>query len=84
MSFKNLTFEKDGSVGVIRVNRPEVRNVFNGETWMEFEAALKELHQDPELRVGIVTGTGGARDLPPSILPRRRCFTSLNFPFLRR
>jgi enoyl-CoA hydratase len=58
MGYRNLMLEKDGSVGIIRVNRPEVRNVFNWETWMEFEEALKELHQDPELRTGIVTGTG--------------------------
>ncbi len=58
MSFKNLIFEKDGSVGIIRINRPEVRNVFNWETWMEFEEALKQLHQDSELRVGVITGTG--------------------------
>jgi len=58
MSFKNLIFKKDGSVGIIRINRPEVRNVFNWETWMEFEEALKQLHQDSELRVGVITGTG--------------------------
>jgi len=58
MGYRNLILEKDGKVGILKVNRPEVRNVFNWETWMEFEEALKELHQDPELRVGVITGMG--------------------------
>ncbi|MEW6377028.1 MAG: enoyl-CoA hydratase-related protein [Thermodesulfobacteriota bacterium] len=58
MSYKNLTFETEGGIGIIKVNRPEVRNVLNWETWMEFEDALKQLHSDPGLRVGIITGVG--------------------------
>jgi enoyl-CoA hydratase len=58
MKYKNLLYEIDGSVGVMKVNRPEVRNVLNWETWMEFEDALKQLHSDPNLRVGIITGVG--------------------------
>jgi len=58
MTDKNLIYETDESVGIIRVNRPEVRNVFNWETWMEFEDALKQLHSDPNLRVGIIIGVG--------------------------
>ena len=58
MIYKNLLYETDDKVGVIKVNRPEVRNVLNWETWMEFEDALKRLHADPNLRVGIITGMG--------------------------
>ncbi|MGA2259825.1 MAG: enoyl-CoA hydratase-related protein [Acidobacteriota bacterium] len=58
MSYKNLIYEINGGVGVIKVNRPEVRNVLNWETWMEFEDVLKRLHADPAVRVGIITGAG--------------------------
>jgi enoyl-CoA hydratase len=58
MSYKNLIFETEGSVGIIRINRPEVRNVLNWETWMEFEEALKQLRSAPEVRVGVITGAG--------------------------
>jgi enoyl-CoA hydratase len=58
MSYKNLIYETDERVGIIKVNRPEVRNVLNWETWMELEDALKRLHEDPNLRVGIITGVG--------------------------
>ena len=58
MSYKNLIFEKEERIGIIKVNRPEVRNILNWETWMELEDALKRLHADPNLRVGIITGVG--------------------------
>jgi enoyl-CoA hydratase len=58
MSYKNLIYEKDGSIGIIKINRPEVRNVLNWETWMELEDVLKRLHSEPGIRVGIITGVG--------------------------
>ncbi len=58
MSYKNWLYQKDGKVGVIKMNRPEVRNSLNWETWMELEEILKQLHADPDIRVGIVTGVG--------------------------
>lgn len=58
MSYKNLIFETDGNVGIIRMNRPEVRNVLNWETWMEIEDVLKRLHAEPDIRVGVITGVG--------------------------
>lgn len=58
MSYKNLIFETDDRIGIIKVNRPEVKNVLNWETWMELEDALKQLHSEPKLRVGVITGVG--------------------------
>jgi len=58
MAYNNLMFDTDGRVGIIKINRPEVRNVLNWETWMELEEVLHRLHDDPHLRVGIITGVG--------------------------
>jgi enoyl-CoA hydratase len=58
MGYKNLIYETDEGVGIIKVNRPEVRNVLNWDTWMELEDVLKRLHDDPNIRVGIITGVG--------------------------
>ena len=58
MSHKNLIYEAAEGIGVIRFNRPEVRNALNWETWMEFEDVLKRLHRDPDVRVAIITGAG--------------------------
>jgi enoyl-CoA hydratase len=58
MSYKNLIYETDDRIGIIKINRPEVRNVLNWETWMELEDVLKQLHSEPNIRVGIITGVG--------------------------
>ncbi|NWF91889.1 MAG: enoyl-CoA hydratase/isomerase family protein [Syntrophaceae bacterium] len=60
MSYHNLIYETDNGVAIIKVNRPEVRNVLNWETWMELEDALNRLHADPQLRAGVITGMGEA------------------------
>jgi len=58
MSYKNLIFEEEDKIGIIKINRPEVRNVLNWETWMELEDALRRLHTEPKLRAGIIIGVG--------------------------
>jgi enoyl-CoA hydratase len=58
MAYKNLIYEASEGVGIIKVNRPEVRNVLNWETWLELEDVLRRLHAEPGLRAGIITGTG--------------------------
>ncbi len=58
MSYKNWLFEKDGKIGIIKMNRPDVRNALNWETWMELEDILKHLRSDSDIRVGIITGVG--------------------------
>jgi enoyl-CoA hydratase len=58
MSYKNLIFESHERVGIVRINRPEVRNALNWETWMELEGVLKRFHGEPHLRVGIIIGVG--------------------------
>ena len=51
--------ERRGSVLVITLNRPEVRNAVNGALAAGVGAALDELDSDDELRIGILTGAGG-------------------------
>jgi len=58
MSYKNLIYETGDGIGIIKINRSEVRNALNWETWMELEDVLKRLHGDPNIRVGIITGVG--------------------------
>jgi enoyl-CoA hydratase len=41
------------------INRPEVRNAFDFATADALCSAIDELEEDDELRVGILTGTGG-------------------------
>jgi enoyl-CoA hydratase len=53
-----LTEERD-HVLIITVNRPEARNAINGGVAQGIAAALDKLDDDPDLRVGILTGAGG-------------------------
>lgn len=54
-----LTEERDG-VLVISINRPEARNAINGAVARGIAAALDRLDDSDDLRVGVLTGTGGS------------------------
>ncbi|MEA2340139.1 MAG: enoyl-CoA hydratase, partial [Solirubrobacteraceae bacterium] len=51
--------ERRGTVLLITLNRPEVRNAVNAAVAEGIAGALDQLDADPELTVGILTGTGG-------------------------
>jgi len=51
--------ERDGHVLVVTMNRPEARNAFSGEMLARMADAWRLLDEDPELRVGILTGAAG-------------------------
>lgn len=58
MQFKNITYEQDGRVGILTINRPEVRNAIDIDTMEELEVLLDQLERDRELTALIVTGAG--------------------------
>lgn len=61
MSEENgVLVERDGTVGWIRINRPERLNAFAGTMREEIEAALHRLESDPAVRCVVVTGVGRA------------------------
>jgi enoyl-CoA hydratase len=53
-----LTEVRDG-VLVITINRPEARNAINGDVARGIAAALDRLDGEDDLRVGVLTGSGG-------------------------
>lgn len=58
MSWEDLTVENREGVSTITINRPGNGNMFRRETTLELAEALRRLRDDPELRVGILTGAG--------------------------
>jgi enoyl-CoA hydratase len=56
----NFLFERNGPIATITFNRPERRNCMNRQVMAEFEALIRDVRDDRETRVLIVTGTGGA------------------------
>ena len=53
-----VQFERNGHVGIITIDRPEVRNAINGAVSRGIEAAIDEIEADPSVWVGILAGTG--------------------------
>jgi enoyl-CoA hydratase/carnithine racemase len=53
-----VVVERRDHVGVIRINRPEVRNVVDGEVAEGIESALDAFDADDDVFVVVLTGTG--------------------------
>lgn len=56
---ESVLVERQGSVQVITINRPEAKNALDGVTSRALAAAVDEFDADDELRVGVLTGAGG-------------------------
>lgn len=52
--------EKEGSIGLIKLNRPKVLNALNRTMIREIVQTLEELDRDPSIKVMVVTGNGRA------------------------
>jgi enoyl-CoA hydratase len=48
--------ERDGRVGIVRLNRPKQLNALSGELMSALVDALRELDEDPEIRALVVAG----------------------------
>ncbi len=55
---QSVLMERDAGIGIITVNRPEVRNALDVPTWAALRAAFAEMDADDGIRVIIVTGAG--------------------------
>lgn len=56
--FQAITYEQIGKKVVITLNRPEVLNAVNRKMDFELHEAFKEIRDNPEVWVGIITGSG--------------------------
>jgi 2-(1,2-epoxy-1,2-dihydrophenyl)acetyl-CoA isomerase len=58
MTYQFLQLEKHRAVGILRFNRPERLNAFDGVMVQEVPVALRELLEDESVRVVVITGNG--------------------------
>lgn len=56
----NLLLHREGEIATLILNRPEVHNAFDGALVMALRDRLRELAQNPQVRVVILTGAGGS------------------------
>jgi enoyl-CoA hydratase/carnithine racemase len=59
-AYETIEFERVGTVGWLRLDRPDRLNAFTIAMWHEMRALGNELRDDTELRAVIVTGNGRA------------------------
>jgi enoyl-CoA hydratase/carnithine racemase len=57
---ETLRFEREGSVGWLRLDRPERLNAFTVQMWRELRELGRELRADADLRALVVIGEGRA------------------------
>jgi enoyl-CoA hydratase len=57
---ENFTFAKEGPITTITFNRPERLNCMNREVMIELESLIKDVRDEHETRILIVTGSGRA------------------------
>ena len=60
MNYERIEVERDGPVARVWLNRPEVRNAFDGLMVTELRTALFELKDDDRTRVIVLGGRGAA------------------------
>jgi enoyl-CoA hydratase/carnithine racemase len=56
--FKHITYEQDGRLVRVTINRPQVRNALNLEAHLELDRAWRRYEADDEAWVAILTGVG--------------------------
>jgi enoyl-CoA hydratase len=60
LEYSSLLLTKEGGIGLVTINRPEVLNAMNIEVFGELHGMFAEIESDPDIRVVILTGTGKA------------------------
>jgi enoyl-CoA hydratase len=58
VTYKNIIAEKSGGIGLITINREEVRNAIDPPTYGEIIEAMTAFEADDEVGVIIITGAG--------------------------
>jgi enoyl-CoA hydratase/carnithine racemase len=58
MAYEYATYEKKGRIAVVTVNRPQRMNALHPPANFELDAIWNDFERDPEVWVGILTGTG--------------------------
>jgi len=58
MEFKSIICTKGEGIARITINRPEARNALNTMVRQEIKDAVKDIEEDKEVKVAIITGAG--------------------------
>ena len=67
-----VSYETEGPLAIVTINRPEVRNAVDRATAGELAAAFRRFDADDDLAVAILTGSGGFFCAGADLRPLRR------------
>lgn len=56
MTYENILVETHGSVGVVKLNRPQQLNALNSQTMEELTTAVEAFDRDPQIGAIVITG----------------------------
>ena len=91
MKLKNFIFEREGKVGILKVNNPKTLNALNTEILKELDSIIDMLKEDDEIYVIIISGEGKAFVAGADITEMKdlnsiegRCFGKLGTDVLRK
>lgn len=56
--YENLKLETRNGLGIIKIDRPEVRNALNAATLGEIEKAIDDFERNADVKVVVITGEG--------------------------
>lgn len=60
MKLETMYFEKDGRIGRLTLNRPELLNAMNYQGALDLNRAAELIRDDPDVRVVLIRGSGRA------------------------
>ena len=80
MNYQTIEVERDGRVGIVRWNRPDRLNAFNGTMYAEWVEAYDAFNADPEIGAVVATGNGRAYSSGADISGFERSFTDDDAP----
>jgi enoyl-CoA hydratase/carnithine racemase len=58
--YKNLITDRKVRIGIIKINRPYIKNAINKETMLEIRKAVREFRNNDKIKVILITGVKGS------------------------
>ena len=58
MAYQNIIVEKKEQIAYVTINRPQALNALNAETVHELHCAFKDVKNDNEVKIVVITGSG--------------------------
>ncbi len=63
MKLETILYDREGRVGVVRLNRPERMNAVIEQMYYDLQSVLEDARNDDGIRALILTGTTWKRDM---------------------